>query len=165
MKKFLMGTILLTSACSVQAADWTPIIESWADNYCISNSETEAAIMASVTEPGIDNHSIDKLSKNAKRGHYPKVPKPYRHDLLPAIITETTPGFEPGSAQKITIPLKNATYGDIPLKSLDFVTEVDSDNIAINWYKAYNFGRLDIYQIVKLMQMSRGGLLSGKRFG
>ena len=133
---------------TAHAAEWSPIIDGWyGKGFCFEGStQAEKAIIASASV----DRTVSGLKKSAAKGRYPQAPLPYRLDMLPA-YTQLLPenwesiGYELSSDDKIIIPLKNATYLDIPIKSYAF-----ADRNGFTWYSEFNFGHLSNDQIEKL---------------
>lgn len=148
MKKSLIIMSLLLAVQTANAADWSPVIDGWyGEGFCLNGStKAEQEIIGSVSV----DQTVSGLTKDAKEGRYLKAPLPYRLDMLPAYVQllpenwEST-GYELSSDQKIIIPLKNATYLNIPIKSYAF-----ADRDGYTWYSEFNFGHLSNDQIEQL---------------
>lgn len=119
---------------TAQATDWTPVFSQW-QRDCLTPHKVQTAIEKSATAGRFVTTSV---AKSAKNGVYRHLPRAYRRDLLPAyresMVYDGTIKDRHGF---VVIPLKNATFANVKIKSFAFY-----NNNLIRHYRL-NFGKID----------------------
>ncbi|MDO4700132.1 MAG: hypothetical protein Q4A69_05565 [Moraxella sp.] len=123
-------------------ADWTPAFRYLEVGKGGDGGKALYAIMGSVFKDGAgdEGHPQYKqilrqpLTNAAKTGKYSNVPAPYRHDMLPAKLSN-----QQDMHLHATIELKNATLYGLPLQSVSY------------YYACSNCGNIGFYATFKPM--------------
>lgn len=107
MKKLALLTALCSLSMAVHSADWTPVFKGW-------ESGKETHILDNIWEETIirSDETIG-ISVNGRSGNYESVPARYSADMSPARLVDD-------DVMTFTIPLKNATLYDLPIRSISY---------------------------------------------
>lgn len=114
MRKLIVATMMLCTSAA-QAADWSPVFKTWSKGCYFNQSKIEKAIIK--LSANYNDYGYWEVSNKVLTGDYSKIPLPYRNDMLPA-YTEAI--IDEPELEKVVIPLQNATFQGMPLKSYAF---------------------------------------------